>query len=338
MKRDSNFELLRIISMFLVLVVHADFLSLGYPTLTELNSQPIIVLAKGLFESISIICVNLFILISGYFMIKLHWSKFLSYIYQCLFYSICIYVIFVLIGLCDLNLSNTLQTFLIGWFMKNQFISNYLALMLLSPLINIIFDEGGYSKIRIGMAGFAFVAFIMNWLIPVQGGGFLGGYSIIHLVFIYCLGSFIRLSPTLKCLNFKAYVYALLYIVFVVVNTLFFYCIFKYNLPWNVWGYNSPLVVFGSLVVFMFFKTINIHSSIINFLAQSSFAVFLLHTNYFIFPYFKKYVNVLYNDNEGYLVLIKLFVFLLFVFLISVLFDQFRKITYNLLATFLGHK
>lgn len=336
--RKSNFELLRIISMFLVLIVHADFLSLGYPTLDELNTQQGVVITKGLFESASIICVNLFVLISGYFMIKLRWSKISSYIYQCLFYSICIYVLFITLGLCELNFSNTAQTLLIGWFMKNQFVSNYLALMLLAPLINAIFERGTQQQVQKGMLGFTFVAFVMNWLIPVQGGGFLGGYSIIHLVFIYCIGSFIRLFPSLKCFNYKAGVYLLSYIAFIAINTLFFYCIFRYSLPWNVWGYNSPIVVSGSIVVFLFFKSINIQSSFVTFIAQSSFAVFLLHTNSFIFPFFKEHVNFLYNNNEGWLVLAKLFVYLLSIFVVSILLDQIRKLTYNSLVSLFNTK
>lgn len=331
--RKSNFELLRIISMFLVLVVHADFLSLGYPTLEELNTQSGIVIVKGLFESASIICVNLFVLISGYFMIKLRWSKIFSYVYQCLFYSICVYALFIILELCELNFSNIVQVFLEGWFMNNQFISNYLALMLLAPLINTIFERGAPQQVQIGMLGFAFIAFIMNWLVPVQGGGFLGGYSIIHLVFIYCIGSFIRLFSFLKYFNYRASVYLLFYIVFIIINTLFFYIIFAYSLPWNVWGYNSPIVVSGSIAVFLFFRSINIKSNIVTFIAQSSFAVFLLHTNSFVFPFFKEHVNFLYNNNVGWLVLAKLFVYLVSVFIISILLDQIRKLTYNSLVS-----
>ena len=39
--RQSNIEILRIIAMFLVLVVHSDFVSLGYPTLEQLFANPL---------------------------------------------------------------------------------------------------------------------------------------------------------------------------------------------------------------------------------------------------------------------------------------------------------
>ena len=39
--RDSNIELLRIIAMFLVLVVHANFFTLGFPTSEQSVNQMI---------------------------------------------------------------------------------------------------------------------------------------------------------------------------------------------------------------------------------------------------------------------------------------------------------
>lgn len=40
-ERLSNFELLRIIAMFLVLVVHADFFALGAPNREDVITEPL---------------------------------------------------------------------------------------------------------------------------------------------------------------------------------------------------------------------------------------------------------------------------------------------------------
>ena len=60
--RDSNIELLRIIAMILVMVVHASFKSIGAPTLEDINSDSIGTFLRFLSESLSIICVNVFVL------------------------------------------------------------------------------------------------------------------------------------------------------------------------------------------------------------------------------------------------------------------------------------
>lgn len=53
-KRDSNFELLRIIAMFLVMITHATFLALGVPTYEDSINIP--------YSSFASFCLNLFLL------------------------------------------------------------------------------------------------------------------------------------------------------------------------------------------------------------------------------------------------------------------------------------
>lgn len=74
--RESNFELLRIIAMFMVLVLHADFQALGEPTRADIISSPLTSSLKVFFEMASIVAVNVFVLISGWFGIRgsLHWE------------------------------------------------------------------------------------------------------------------------------------------------------------------------------------------------------------------------------------------------------------------------
>ena len=59
--RDSNMELLRIISMLLVLVVHASFKSLGTPDADDICNYPVSSVLRFFSESFSAICVNVFI-------------------------------------------------------------------------------------------------------------------------------------------------------------------------------------------------------------------------------------------------------------------------------------
>lgn len=56
--------------MFLVVLVHTDFFSLEAPTLAELHTRPADAVIRILVESISIVCVNVFIMISGWFGIR----------------------------------------------------------------------------------------------------------------------------------------------------------------------------------------------------------------------------------------------------------------------------
>lgn len=138
LKRQSNIELLRIISMFLVLVVHADFFSLGRPTFDLLTLQPIQSFGQLLFQGLSIGCVNIFILISGWFGIKPKMKGFLKFVFQCFFFLVGIYVVMILCGLTDLSVRGVLKgiagcLLLLKW---DWFINAYICLYILAPMIN----------------------------------------------------------------------------------------------------------------------------------------------------------------------------------------------------------
>ena len=77
-------ELLRIVAMFLVLVVHADFFSLGTPTQELCQTMPLFAWGQFVVQSIAVVCVNVFVLLSGWFAIRPKWKSFLNFIFQCI--------------------------------------------------------------------------------------------------------------------------------------------------------------------------------------------------------------------------------------------------------------
>lgn len=107
-RRLPNFEILRVLAMFLIIVGHFFFhglcgeengVMLSYDGKSVLDTVSFGI-AKSLwvFSSIS---VNLYVLISGYFLVqsKAKWGKIPSIWMQTAFYSVCIYWVFVAIGL-----------------------------------------------------------------------------------------------------------------------------------------------------------------------------------------------------------------------------------------------
>ncbi|MBR5899748.1 MAG: hypothetical protein IKZ14_09830, partial [Muribaculaceae bacterium] len=78
--RKSNIELLRIVSIVMVLIVHLDGASLGLPepmgNIAAVSSRD---WWRLVVESFAIIGVNCFTLISGYFGIKAHWRGFAKF-------------------------------------------------------------------------------------------------------------------------------------------------------------------------------------------------------------------------------------------------------------------
>lgn len=84
--RESNIELLRNILMFMILVIHANFVSLPRIDIGELTSNTVPSVTRFFIESLGIVAVNVFVLISGWFGIRTRFKSVLSFIYQILFF------------------------------------------------------------------------------------------------------------------------------------------------------------------------------------------------------------------------------------------------------------
>ena len=88
--RNSNMEMLRLLAMFMVLVYHADFLSLGVPKMDfAMNaSQWIDSSLRFLIQSACVVCVNVFVMLSGWFGIRPKLDRFISFLFQVTFFTI----------------------------------------------------------------------------------------------------------------------------------------------------------------------------------------------------------------------------------------------------------
>lgn len=65
MQRQSNIELLRCLSMFMVLLLHSSFLAFGMPDVDAIQSNPVLLGGRILQQGVGIVAVDVFVLISG---------------------------------------------------------------------------------------------------------------------------------------------------------------------------------------------------------------------------------------------------------------------------------
>ena len=137
--RDSNIELLRIIAMFLVLLVHTDFYSLGIPSTKHITQQPLDSTLRFLVEALSIVCVNVFVLISGWFGIRPKAKGICNFLFQCLFFSLGIYAVTLLVGTSKFSADGLLGCITLT--RQNWFITAYLLLYILSPILNAFVEH-----------------------------------------------------------------------------------------------------------------------------------------------------------------------------------------------------
>ena len=98
--RNSNIELLRIVSIIMVLSMHYLNENMG-GALANINRGQHNYYIINIIESYSIIAVNLFIIITGYFMYnntKINFNKIIRIIGIAYFYGVILYLLTVVIG------------------------------------------------------------------------------------------------------------------------------------------------------------------------------------------------------------------------------------------------
>ena len=187
--RQSNFELLRIIAMFMILVVHADFWLLGLATLAEFHAAPAGTWTRILIESASIGCVNIFILISGWFSIRVSVRGFCSFLFQCAFFLLGFYLLMIIAGQEQPGLRQ-LAPYLC--FTKaNWFIKAYIGLYILAPMLNLFAEKATKRQLALTLLAFYSFQTLYGW---TNSAVFVEqGYSTFSFIGLYLLARYLKL-------------------------------------------------------------------------------------------------------------------------------------------------
>ena len=285
-KRDSNIELLRNISMFLILVIHANFVALPHISYEEFVSNTTPSVVRFFIEAIGIVAVNIFVFISGWFGINTRKKSVLSFIYMVIFWLWGGYFVSIVFGQTSFSLGSFLEVLLLTE--KDWFIKSYLVLMIIAPVLNAYTNNTNERIQRWVVFSFILFEVIFGWM---TGGRrfFVDGFGPLHFIGLYLLAQYIHnklyssTTPNFlkRFFDMPKWVDLSVFFVSVIINTIFaVLCIlfFKREVPSFWFAYSSPFVMFGSLYLFLFFTKLNLpYNKFINWLGASSFAAFLFH-------------------------------------------------------------
>lgn len=201
--RESNFELMRIVSMFFIVLFHMIIVTGGNVInhTTGLTHQFISFIAL-----IIIVHVNSFVLLSGYFQYdkKASSKKVISLIGMAWFYKIIIALIIFLMGEHSFTALEILKILSPIEFENNWFLIVYISLYLLSPYINILIEKLSQQEHR----KLIILLFIMFSIIPTitnQNTFNNTGFSLIHFIYVYIIGAYLKKYPISKNIHFKNY-------------------------------------------------------------------------------------------------------------------------------------
>ena len=329
--RDSNMELLRIVAMLLVMIVHANFRALPVPSYEEANHEFLSSIFRFFTESFSIICVNVFILLSGWYGIKLKIGRLLEFIFQVFFFSIVGLIIIQFITPEKYTLTNCIGNILLTDRWDYWFVKAYLGLYLLSPILNSFIEHATKKQYQFVLIAFYVFHTIYGWIFPTGAIYFENGYSAMSFMGLYLLARYIRLYPISlwkKSACFDLFIYACI----VVFTTFITFTLKRHNIPYERYFflYSCPLVIISAMHFMLIFTKIHVKSKSINWVASSCFAVYLLHSNAFLAkPCYDNIILEWFNNLSTFPFLLHVIPFIIFVFAMAILLDKIRLIIWK---------
>lgn len=321
--RESNIELLRILSMFMVMILHVDYAALGVPTVADAQNNALPTYSRIFFEILSICSVNTFVLISGWFGIKASWKSLVAFIFQCIFIAWGIYAIMTFIGFIPFSLHNLDATF----FVRSWFVQDYLGLYILTPALNLLIECSKRRHLQV-LVGLLLLEFIYDFL-STGDMLFNSGYSIIHFVLLYLIARYIKLYGIPHFI--QKYSLTIFFIVNLLVSIIQFVGI-RHGVTYffRLGIYSSPAIIFAAICLLITFSKLNFQNSMINKIATASFAVYLIHTNPFILPdFFMKGAIYVYETTSSWKYLVGIFFYITAWYALAIPIDLARQYTWN---------
>jgi len=343
MKRNSNFELMRIVSMLLIVIWHI----IMHGHVIENCTNPAIKILLEIVMFSIIIHVNSFVLLSGYFQSKSKFklSKFLKIFLQVIFYSLIILIISIKINwIKEYNIVTFINNGLLSALNNYWFIKMYLVTYVLSDYINKFIDrleKHEYKK-------FLLISFLILSVIPYITGNtvvFNDGYSFINFIYIYMIGGYLRRYPLKETYHFKNMSlngYRILLIFgfcsLAFINFLIHHFALEINGMSNIFSeisnrigktniyYSTPFVILQTIMYFELFKTLKIENKLINKISTTVFGIYLIHDNEIIRNNIYKILKIDIGAFSTYKIFPKIILVATIIFVVCIVIELIRQL------------
>ncbi len=281
--RNSSLELLRIVAMILIIAHHYSVHGgLQFDNTPSFNRFWVQCLQLG-----GKLGVNIFVLISGYFLSKqttYRWSKIFKFILEVTVYSIAFYLLSVILGPQTFSIRELARHSIPLVFSSWWFASTYFVFLLICPLLSRV-SEKLNQKLHIKII----ILFTVLWcIVPTLTTSPMESNNLLWFIYLFFCVAYIRKYPNkfTQKIKYPAIVGAasLSFIVLII----FVYDILGEKFPiFSAYAtfYEGqqilPLVALSFSMFLIFLNIPAFQSKIINILAAAMFGVYLIHDSNF---------------------------------------------------------
>ncbi len=311
-KRLNNFEALRILAMFMVITLH--YLYKGRILTSAAAEFTPVSYAAWLVEAFAIVAVNVYVLITGYFMCEstMKPKRLLQIIGQVLWYTLLIPVVLAVIGVVEpgnFQLYDLLR-FIFPIHMEHYwFVTAYVILMLLVPFLNAGIQHMNQKQLAFSTVLLTIYQTLPKSILPVKFTDDSEGNHVLWLVCLYLIAAYIRkyglpfftsLKKSLLCYVGGA---LCIFISLLVMRVIYFELdAFGESLSFG-YHYNHILCLSASVSLFYAFKHWEFKdgwlSRLVGKAAPYTFGVYLIHEHILIRNLWPKWLQVGPTEHIG---------------------------------------
>ena len=331
-ERNYGLELLRLVAAFYVLILHSLNIGGG---LSAAEKGTLSYNILWFLQIISYGAVNIFVLISGYAgsgsgNMKKDWGRLLTLWLEVIYYSVLVYIVFVLLH----KVTFYPKDFLVYFFpLSNNlywFFSSFVGLYLIKPFLDIAVDSLDKKKTETCMI-FVFLGFsIFSMVSEVFGTD--KGYSAIWFIVLYLLGAAEKKHQFTKNISsFKL-------VAIIISSSVLTWCWKVYGVEFTLFNhkystdflisYLSPtitVIAFCHVILFSRFHSFELLKKIILFSAPSVFTVYLINTHSLYFHLRLKKYFVPWAGRRISVLLPRILIYCFFFFVFAIIIDKIRQ-------------
>ena len=287
-EKQSNLELLRIVSMLFIIMLH--FFGHGNVLAGAETFTGAYYFAWAM-QGIALTSVNCYILLSGYFQCKseFKWKKVIQLVLEVWFYSVSIYILMVVTKQLPFSVKTLFCACLPVLNNEYWFVTSYLVMYCISPLLNIIIENIQKKQFEQLLAILTFVFVIWNTIIYYVDPFYLkSGSSLSWFVYLYFVAAYLRVYLRIDG-KIKKWAGLYLFAQIFLIGSKFGIDFITYMLLGEaknsgiMYKFNSIFCFVASVFFFILFLYVRIEQKFIcywiNKIGSLTFGVYLLHDN-----------------------------------------------------------
>lgn len=346
--RESQFELMRMISMLFIVLYHI----LVHGKIFE-HATGSMSLFLAFVESLILVHVNSFVLVSGYFQCKgkLKLGKAIKINNMTWFYKVVMMLVLIATSLiAKPDIIIRLHTYLPIDYGTYWFINSYLILYLISPILNKIINSSSKKNLQKVILTLFIIISVLSTVTRDVFYNTLTGRSLCTFILLYFIGAYIRNYPISDSYfmkpfsnNAKRLIYFSTYLFAAIMST---FCWLGYTylhplgafasevgsiLSFNHVSYASPIVIIQSIGYFLYFSTLNFKNKFINKVSSSTLAVYLISENIFLREMIYDKIGLTKITNITISLILEILIATIVIFIICTLIETLREKIFRLI-------